>query len=190
MSVLSLGRLTRWRLSRSGFASSSRLRDEVKPPSLRCAPASGWQRLKFWVLAPSPAEAAPPLSQLPKVRADFLACLDDTTGDEAAALTLRIERSKSLRELWHLRTSLFGCLARQFSQTEAQVRVKGLARHFDPAACAGTCRACHESQPVRSRLPACPRTGSPALAARRAFVDLNQASCSRPPACRATAGSG
>lgn len=128
---LSLDRLTTWRASRSSFASSSRLRDEVKPPSLRCEPASGWQRVKFWMLAPSPAEAAPPLSQLPKVRADFLACLADTEGDEASALTLRIERARSLRELWHLRTSLFGCLARQFSQAEAQARVKRLTRHFE-----------------------------------------------------------
>lgn len=128
---LSLDRLTTWRPSSTGFASSSRLRDEVKPPSLRCEPSSGWQRLRFWVLAPSPTEAAPPINRLPQVRADFLACLDGASGNEACALSLRIERASSLRELWHLRTSLFDCVARHYSQTEAQTRLRRLAHHFE-----------------------------------------------------------
>jgi hypothetical protein len=128
---LSLDRLTTRRASASGFASSSRLRGEVKPPSLRCAPDSGWQRLRFWMFAPSPAEAAPPISRLPQVRAAFLACLEDAVCDEACVLSLRIERASSLRELWHLRASLFGCLARQFSQAEAEARLRRVAPHFE-----------------------------------------------------------
>lgn len=112
------------------YAPSSRLRGEVKPPSLRCEPHSGWHRMMFWMLAPSPLDAAPPIRQLPAVRKDFLACLEDTTGDEACALSLRIERARSLRELWHLRTALFGFLARHLSQSEAQRRVQRLSRHF------------------------------------------------------------
>jgi hypothetical protein len=128
---LSIDRLSSWRGAPPGFATSSRLRGEVKPPSLRCEPPSGWQRVKFWMLAPSPAESSPPLSQLPDVRAAFLACLDDAAGDEACALSLRIERASSLRELWHLRASVFGCLARQFSQSEAQLRLGRLSPHFE-----------------------------------------------------------
>lgn len=115
------------------FAPSSRLAGEVKPPSLRCEPHSGWHRMMFWVLAPSPLEAAPPIRQLPTVRKDFLACLEDTTGDEACSLSLRIERARSLRELWHLRTALFGFLARHLSQAEAQRRLQRLNRHFGNA---------------------------------------------------------
>ena len=128
---LSLQTLSRWRQASTGFASSSRLRGEVKPPSLRCEPFSDWQRLKFWVFAPSPADAAPPVSRLPNARSDFLACLRDSTGKEAGELKLRIERARSLRELWHLRASLFGYLARSHSQSEAQHRLQGLSRHFD-----------------------------------------------------------
>ncbi len=128
---LSLQTLSRWRQASTGFASSSRLRGEVKPPSLRCEPFSDWQRLKFWVLAPSPAEAAPPVSRLPRARSDFLACLRDSTGKEASDLRLRIERARSLRELWHLRASLFGFLACSLSQAEAQRRLQRLSRHFN-----------------------------------------------------------
>ncbi len=114
----------------TGFASSSRLRGEVKPPSLRCAPASGWQRVLFWMLAPAPLDAAPPLSQLPAVRADFRACLADATGGEAAELAIRIEHARSLRDLWHLRAALFNVLARHLTQAEATERVQSLNRHF------------------------------------------------------------
>jgi hypothetical protein len=128
---LSFQSLSRWRQSRTGFATSSRVRGEIKPPSLRCEPDSGWQRFRYWLLAPTPAEAAPPLSQLPQVRADFLACLSDTTSDEAGRLALRIERARSLRELWHLRASLFGLVAREQSQSEAERRLRRINRHFD-----------------------------------------------------------
>lgn len=110
-----------------------RLRGEVKPPSLRCEPTSGWERMKYWVLAPSPLDAAPPLTFLPGVRQDFLASLAQTDGADAEKLTIRIERARSLRELWHLRAALFGLLACQLSQSEAQRRLRALDHHFDSA---------------------------------------------------------
>jgi hypothetical protein len=124
--------------SRPTFGASSRLKSEVKPPSLRCAPESGWHRFMFWMLAPAPLDAAPPLSQLPVVRKDFLACLSDGTDDEAQRLTQSIERARSLRELWHLRASLFGYLARTHSQSEADKRMQRLNRHFNGRATRGT----------------------------------------------------
>ena len=84
----------------------------------------------FWMLAPAPLEAAPPLSRLPAVRADFLACLSDAHDDEARKLCQRINRARSLRELWHLRASLFGYLACHHSQAEAQSRLQSLDGHF------------------------------------------------------------
>jgi hypothetical protein len=113
-----------------GFAASSRVRLEARPPSLRHRPSSRWQRLMFWLMAPAPLDAAPPLDRLPAVREDFAACLDDTTGDRACALAERIERARSLRELWHLRPDVFDLVARQHSQAEAESRIARLNRHF------------------------------------------------------------
>jgi hypothetical protein len=97
---------------------------------LRHKPSSPWQRLVFWLMAPAPMDSAPPLDRLPAVRAEFLACLDDTVGDEACLLSDRISAARSLRELWHLRAAIYGVVARQHSQSEAQSRMDGLNRHF------------------------------------------------------------
>ncbi|MBL8331169.1 MAG: hypothetical protein JNJ71_20195 [Rubrivivax sp.] len=111
--------------------SSSRLRTEVKPPSLQTAPESGWQRFMFWVLAPAPLDASPPLSRLPSVRTAFLGSVKDLVGDEAERLSRQIQRARSLRELWHLRAALFDVLARQLSQAEAQRRLLRLNPYFN-----------------------------------------------------------
>lgn len=118
------------RVTRTGFASSSRLRGEVKPPSLRCAPASGWQRFWFWMTAPSPMDAAPPTTELPAVRADFQACLEGANDNEARELARRIALARTLRELWHIRATLYSYLARHRSQSEAESRLQGLNHHF------------------------------------------------------------
>ncbi len=118
------------RVSRSAFAPTSRLRGEVKPPSLRTEPASGWQRFWFWMTAPSPMEAAPPTTELPAVRADFQSCLDGATDAEARDLGKRIALARTLRELWHIRASLYGYLARTRSQGEAEARLQALNHHF------------------------------------------------------------
>lgn len=113
-----------------GFAVSSRVRLEVRPPSLRHQPASRWQRLLFWLMAPAPMDAAPPIDRLPAVREDFAACLDDTTGDAACALADRIERARSLRELWHLRAAAYHVIGLARSQSVADERLALLNRHF------------------------------------------------------------
>jgi hypothetical protein len=64
------------------------------------------------------------------VRGEFADALRDIDGDEADALTLRIRLARSLRELWHLRPEVFGLVARQHSQHEAQARLDRLNRHF------------------------------------------------------------
>lgn len=126
----SLDRLAAWRPSSGALGASSRLRDEVRPPSLDQAPLSGWQRVREWISAPGSGATTGLCRPLPSARADFLACLAGTQSDEARKLALRVERACSLRELWHLRASLFGCLAREFSQAEAHRRLRRVARHF------------------------------------------------------------
>lgn len=111
----------------------SSLRMEVVPPSLRCAPEpseSAWQRLLFWVLAPAPHEAAPPLTRLPAVRTEFLATLADIDDKSANQLRERISDARSLRELWHVRAEIYRVVGIAHTQQQAEQRVGLLNRHF------------------------------------------------------------
>jgi len=108
----------------------SSLRIEVCPPSLRQAPVSSWRRLWFWLSAPAPQDAAPPLSRLPAVRDDFVRCLADVAPPQCAGLQRRIGLARSLRELWHLRAELYRVVAIAHSQSEAERRLAALNRHF------------------------------------------------------------
>ena len=70
------------------------------------------------------------MNRLALVKAEFRSSLDDLRSDEAAPLRGRIERARSLRELWHLRSVLYGLLAIEFTQGEAEERMARLNRHF------------------------------------------------------------
>ncbi len=121
--------LSHW-TTRSALGTTSALRVEVTPPSLRHAPSSAWQRLLFWLLAPAPHESAPPLTRLPAVQGDFRACLTDLEHGDAVGLRRRIDGACTLRELWHLRPEVYRLVALQHSQWEAERRVASLNRHF------------------------------------------------------------
>ena len=109
----------------------SGLRAEVSPPSLRNAlEGSLWQRLVFWLMAPAPQEASPPLNRLPGARNEFLDALRDVDGDEAERLRVRIGQTRSLRELWHARSEVFRVLGVAHSQSVAHERLSRLNRHF------------------------------------------------------------
>lgn len=118
-----------WR-PRSTLSTPSAFRVEVRPPSLRHAPASLGQRLLFWLLAPAPQEAAPPINRLPGVKSAFLACLSDVDSVPSDALREAITGSRSLRELWHPRAEVYNVVGRAHSQFEAESRLQGLNRHF------------------------------------------------------------
>jgi hypothetical protein len=110
---------------------TSRLsRSEVCPPSLRCSPSSAWQRLMFWLVAPAPHDASPPLNRLPVVRHEFERALADI--DEAARypLVCRIGAARSLRDLWHMRLDVYNLVALKHSEFEAGQRLALLNRHF------------------------------------------------------------
>lgn len=115
---------------RSTLSAPSSLRVEVCPPSLRHAPSSAWQRLLFWLMAPAPRDAAPPLNRLPAVRRDFAAVLADIDSEDAQRLRLRILQAASLRDLWHVRAELFRAVGLAHSQSEAERRLMLLNRHF------------------------------------------------------------
>ncbi len=118
-----------WR-PRSTLSTPSAFRVEVRPPSLRHAPASLGQRVLFWLLAPAPQEAAPPINRLPGVKRDFLAALADVEGPAAERLRDAVDHCQSLRELWHLRAAVFNVVGRGHSEHEAERRIERLNRHF------------------------------------------------------------
>jgi hypothetical protein len=97
---------------------------------LRVTPGAAWQRLMFWLLAPAPQEAAPPLNRLPGVRSEFLNALQDVQSDGAERLRERIRHAHSLRELWHLRADVFREVGVAHTQSEAERRLTRLNRHF------------------------------------------------------------
>jgi hypothetical protein len=123
-------RTTLWGRPTTTLSPHSGLRVEVPPPSLRCAPASAWERLLFWLMAPAPQEAAPPMNRLPAVRIEFLNTLADIDGEDADTLRQRIAQCHSLRELWHARAEVFRLVGVTHSQAEADHRLALLNRHF------------------------------------------------------------
>ena len=72
----------------------------------------------------------PPSDRLPPVRRDFVDTLGDIAPDAARDLTRRIRETRTLRELWHLRTEVYRVVAIEHSQFEAERRVARLNRHF------------------------------------------------------------
>lgn len=128
-----LHKLSRWSRPPTTLSAPSSLRMEVVPPSLRCAPAStesSWQRLLFWLMAPTPHDASPPLSRMPKVRTDFLATLADIQNPSADTLRRRINDARSLRELWHARAEIYRVVGIAHTQQQAEQRVGLLNCHF------------------------------------------------------------
>ena len=122
--------MTADRRSTLGPSTTTSFRLDASPPSLRHSPDSAWQRIVFWLLAPAPQEAAPPLNRLPAVRDDFLQAVADVPGEAAHGLRHRIAHAHSLRELWHLRADVFGLVGLEHSQWEAERRLLRLNRHF------------------------------------------------------------
>jgi hypothetical protein len=120
----------RWARPTQPAEGPSSLRHEARPPSLRQAPDSLWRRALFWLAAPAPQDSAPPAGRLPAIRDDFMTALRDLGGDDAAGLRWRIQQSRSLRELWHLRAEVYRMVAVQYSQAEAEIRLVELNRHF------------------------------------------------------------
>ena len=121
---------TRWTRRTTTLSALHGARAEVCPPSLRCTPAPFWPRLLFWLLAPAPHSAAPPLNRLPLVQREFLAVLADIAGDDVETLRRRIRDARTLRELWHARADLYRAVGVAHSQAEAERRLAGLNRHF------------------------------------------------------------
>ena len=111
-------------------------RVEVCPPELWPSSLSWRGRIKRWgqrvfsQLAPWLPEPARPVNRLTLVKAEFVDSVTDLDSEGQASLLERITRARSLRELWHLRSSVYGEVALALSQGEAERRLAGLNRHF------------------------------------------------------------
>lgn len=123
---------SRWSRPPTTLSAASSLRMEVVPPSLRSAPAATepvWQRLLFWLMAPA-AHQALPVSRLPAIRAEFMTAVADIDNPGAERLRLRLEDTRTLRELWHARAEVYRVVGIALTQHEAEKRVAVLDRHF------------------------------------------------------------
>lgn len=111
-------------------------RVEVCPPELFVSSLSWRGRLSRWgtrVLhqaAPWLPEPARPVNRLAQVKTEFRDSLSDLSSLPAQHLLDRIERARSLREMWHLRSSLYGEVSMALTQSEAERRLARLNRHF------------------------------------------------------------
>lgn len=123
---------------RAGAASTSQMhtRVEVCPPELWPSSLSWTGRVRRWSdrlkqratpWLPAPAR---PVNRLAQAKREFQDSLSDLPGDPVNQLLERIERARSLREMWHLRSSVYGEVAKALSQGEAERRLAQLNRHF------------------------------------------------------------
>lgn len=64
------------------------------------------------------------------IRQEFAATLNDIDTDPAAELRAQIDKARSPRELWHLRSALFTVVAMHHSESQARLRMDRLNRHF------------------------------------------------------------
>lgn len=105
---------------------------QVCPPQLWPSSLTLWGRARRWLMKDHPwtPEASRPVNRLALVKNEFEDSLAGLTGAEACQLSLQIERARSLRELWHLRSTLYGLMALAHSQSEAERRMAQLNRHF------------------------------------------------------------
>ncbi|MES2715026.1 MAG: hypothetical protein V4795_04640 [Pseudomonadota bacterium] len=130
--------MTRWMPGRHSGPPSTLIqsRVEVCPPELFPSSLSWRGRMQRWTsrvlhqAAPWLPEQARPVNRLALAKTEFRDSLSDLDGPPAQNLLDRIERARSLREMWHLRSSLYGEVSMALSQAEAERRLSRLNRHF------------------------------------------------------------
>jgi hypothetical protein len=111
-------------------------RVEVRPPELWPSSLSWHGRTRRLVerlvsrVAPWLPAPARPVNRLALAKREFQDSLFDVPGEPAQVLLDRIGRARSLREMWHLRSSLYGEVAMALTQSEAERRLARLNRHF------------------------------------------------------------
>jgi hypothetical protein len=123
--------LARPRTRRASTLGGATSRIEVCPPAPRSGHERWWDRVNAWLIGDAPLT---PLSEdrqrLEAVKREFALSIDDVEVPQAGLVLMRVNTAKSMRELWHLRAALYGVIALEHSQTEAERRLARLSRHF------------------------------------------------------------
>jgi hypothetical protein len=108
-------------------------RQEVCPPALWAAAPKALPAWRRW-LAWSPGKRRGATQGRPgsvaEAREEFAAVLADIGTQHAEFLQHRLRRVRSMRELWYLRSEMFGLVALHHSEAEAERRLGVLNRHF------------------------------------------------------------
>lgn len=126
-------------VTRRASAPSSSLmhsRVEICPPELWPSSLSWRGRLNrlgsrlVARVAPWLPEPARPVNRLALVKREFQDSLADLGSPAAGPLLEQIDRARSLRELWHLRSPVYGAVAVARTQADAEHRLARLNRHF------------------------------------------------------------
>lgn len=127
--------LTRWRRQPAAprqDAAASTMPSGTSPlGQQRGSDSSLLQSLLRWLPGeadPWGAGSKPATTPVPRVREDFLACLEGLAGVDD--LQRSIATAQSMREFWHLRGRLYTAIARAYSQAEAEARLASLASYF------------------------------------------------------------
>lgn len=104
---------------------------EVPPPALWGVPRqTWWTSLLDWLRNDSGHRPEQVVRTIDGARNDFLLAMADLDSAQANGLRQRVNTARSLRELWHLRTELYGLVARDISQAQAEQRLARVNRHF------------------------------------------------------------
>lgn len=118
------------------YSSLMHSRIEVCPPELWPSSLSWRGRFRrigsrlVGRVAPWLPESARPVNRLALVKREFQDSLVDLDPMANGALLEQIDRARSLRELWHLRSPVYGAVALAHTQADAERRLAQLNRHF------------------------------------------------------------
>ena len=127
-SLLRLRGMVRWLGSTA--STPAPLASAVHPPALWGEHReSMWASLLGWLREEQP-DQPDRVRVIDAARADFQHAMADLCSADANGLRQRVGVARSLRELWHLRTELYGLVARHLSQAAAEQRLAKVNRHF------------------------------------------------------------
>lgn len=127
-SLLRLRGMVRW-LGATAFTQEPRP-TEVRPPARWGEHhESMWSSFLGWLREAHP-DQPDRVRVIDAARTDFQHAMADLCSADANGLRQRVAVARSLRELWHLRTELYGLVARHLSQRQAEQRLALVNRHF------------------------------------------------------------
>lgn len=117
------------------FSTGTQERAQVCPPARFPRTAPIWRhwlnRTWAWLWdLDEDVSITPNVSGLDRVKGDFNAALWDLQSFRAHQVRSSVDRARSLRELWHLRSELYDAVAAHRGQMVADDRVSALNAHF------------------------------------------------------------